>query len=353
MNAKMVEDIANAVLYEGYILYPYRRSAVKNRQRFNFGLLTPREYCEAFPAGENASFQVECLARHGSGSTLRVKVRFLRLVERSVGEVTPPLETLPDAGFASYSLVQRLTVNNQTHEPWQEAADCAIEVQSNIEDLLLAPRNHEFVLPATKECEALRDADGKIAGVIIREQECVSGSVSISAQMAAEGIIKFSVRASNLSPVQCAESSKREDVLRRTLISAHATLNIPGGEFFSAIDPPRDAQMAAAACINSVVWPVLIGEDGARDAMLASPIILYDYPQIAPESAGELFDGTEIDEILALRILTLTDEEKLEVRRGDKRAGQILERTESLPPEQMMKLHGALRGVRPVNDEAK
>jgi hypothetical protein len=80
--------------------------------------------------------------------------------------------------------------------------------------------------------------------------------------------------------------------------------------------------------------------------MLAAPIILYDYPQIAPESAGDLFDGTEIDEILQLRILTMTDAEKLEIRNGDDRTRQILERTEMLPPEHFQKLHGALRGMK-------
>ena len=91
---------------------------------------------------------------------------------------------------------------------------------------------------------------------------------------------------------------------------------------------------------------MLAGEEGQRDMVLSSPIILYDYPQIAPESPGDLFDGTEIDEILALRILTMTDAEKLEVRNGDERARRILERTEMLPPEHFQKLHGALRGLR-------
>ena len=79
--------------------------------------------------------------------------------------------------------------------------------------------------------------------------------------------------------------------------------------------------------------------------MLSSPIILYDYPQIAPESPGSLFDGTEIDEILTLRIMTLTDDEKREMRNADDRARQILERTETLPAEQFMKMHGAMKGV--------
>lgn len=85
--------------------------------------------------------------------------------------------------------------------------------------------------------------------------------------------------------------------------------------------------------------------------MLSSPIILYDYPQIAPESPGALFDGTEIDEILTLRIMTLTDEEKEQIRQGDARAREILERTEALSPEQFMKLHGTIRSLRPASEE--
>ena len=99
-------------------------------------------------------------------------------------------------------------------------------------------------------------------------------------------------------------------------------------------------------------WPVLAGETGDRDTVLSSPIILYDYPQIAPESPGDLFDGAEIDEILSLRILTLTDEEKLAMSRSDQRARDILARTEALPPEHFMKLHGALRALHPAGKEA-
>jgi hypothetical protein len=88
-----------------------------------------------------------------------------------------------------------------------------------------------------------------------------------------------------------------------------------------------------------------VGDGEKRNTLLSSPIILYDYPQIAPESPGDLFDGTEIDEILTLRILTMTDEEKEEVRKTDPRARQLLERTETLAPEDFLKLHGVLRAV--------
>lgn len=127
------------------------------------------------------------------------------------------------------------------------------------------------------------------------------------------------------------------------MASTHTILNVRDGEFVSSLDPPETLREAVAACENTGTWPVLVGEEGARDTMLSSPIILYDYPQIAPESAGDLFDGTEIDEILTLRIMTLTDEEKREMRGSDDRARQILERTEMLPVEQLMKLHGALK----------
>jgi hypothetical protein len=95
---------------------------------------------------------------------------------------------------------------------------------------------------------------------------------------------------------------------------------------------------------------VLVGAEGERTMLLASPIILYDYPQIAPESPGNLFDGTEIDEILTLRIMTMTDEEKREMGATDARARALLDRTESLDQEQLMALHGTLRGLRPLEE---
>ena len=80
--------------------------------------------------------------------------------------------------------------------------------------------------------------------------------------------------------------------------------------------------------------------------MLSSPIILYDYPQVAPESPGEMFDATEIDEILALRTMTLTDDEKAEARATDRHAAAIIDRVDTLPPEILDRLHGAVRYLR-------
>jgi hypothetical protein len=137
----------------------------------------------------------------------------------------------------------------------------------------------------------------------------------------------------------------------RSLVSAHTLLGVYDGEFISLLEPPDDLKDLARSCQNMGTWPVLVGAPGERDTMLSSPIILYDYPQIAPESPGDLFDGTEIDEILALRIMTMTEDEKREMRNTDARARQILERTESLPAEQLRKLHGTLRDMRALKPE--
>jgi hypothetical protein len=129
------------------------------------------------------------------------------------------------------------------------------------------------------------------------------------------------------------------------MLSTHTILAVRNGAFVSLMDPPAEFREEAMACRNAGTWPVLAGAEGEHDTMLSSPIILYDYPQVAPESPGDLFDGTEIDEILTLRVLTLSDEEKAQIRAGGARARELLERAESLPSEHLLKLHGAVRGL--------
>ncbi len=118
----------------------------------------------------------------------------------------------------------------------------------------------------------------------------------------------------------------------------------------SLFEPGDACANHAALCQNVATWPVLVGEEGTRDMMLSSPIILYDYPQVAAESSFDFCDGTEIDEMLALRVMTLTDREKRLMRSLDVRGGEILQRTESLPEEHWRKLHGAIRGLKPIGN---
>jgi hydrogenase maturation protease len=353
MNLDRVEKIAEAVLYEGYMLYPYRASAVKNQQRWNFGVLCPQSYSESQNGSEAWSMQTECLLQGDSSTRLHVKIRFLQIINRSVGRLTHFPHEFPEGTEPEFEIVDRLEVSGQTFVPWQEA----VEREAVAPPLHTATASlHQpllFEFPSGREFEPLRNESGLIAGVIVREWEMLSGSVEINSKQCLDGVIKVMVRVHNLTSYEPSQNQNRADALMYSLVSAHTLLTSENGQFISMLDPPESLRRVAEECRNVGTWPVLMGEEGDRDKMLSSPIILYDYPQIAPESSGDLFDGTEIDEILSLRILTMTEEEKREMRQSDQRARQILERTENMPPEQFMKLHGALRGLRSLTKEAQ
>ena len=352
MTAALVDRIARAVLYEGYMLYPYRPSAMKNRQRFNFGVFAPREYCESRKTGENWSLQAECLLQGSLDTLLDVKLRFLHLTSRKVGEITPSAKPMKEGLTPKYRLVPSLEINGRLYQTWQEAVEREFTVRRSLNQLVSAPVKESFLFLGGEELEILHGAESQPSGVLVRKREPISGSLQLSAVSLGDETYKLTLHVANLSAEPDAESDDRDAALLRSLVSAHAILHGVGGDFFSLLDPPAELQSAVASCQNKGVWPVLAGEEGQRDTMLASPIILYDYPQIAPESPGDLFDGGEIDEILSLRIMTMTDEEKREMRYSDDRARRILERTENLPEEQLMKLHGALRGLNPSKRES-
>jgi hypothetical protein len=172
--------------------------------------------------------------------------------------------------------------------------------------------------------------------------------LTICSQILRDGVCKLHLEVQNASPLPNGAGAKRDEALPLSCVSAHLLLGITGGEFVSLLDPDPAHHEAAAACRNTGVFPVLVGGEPDRSMMFCSPIILYDYPKIAPESEGDFFDGTEMDEMLTLRVLTLTDAEKQEMRNGDPRARRILERSESLTEEAMLKTHGVIRGLREI-----
>ena len=332
MNVKLIEEIANAVLYEGYLLYPYRPSSLKNRQRWNFGVVYPRNYSEAQRGTDPWFTRTECLVMGSAQTPITVKVRFLQAISRTV------------LG-AKDSQQQQL-------QAWQEATERYAVVEApSLDEPVNAPVIRVIELPSNKMVESICDTDGRITGQIVRTQETIVARITLSASLVHQDLYKITLDVANEGAVADPSTASRDSALKRSLLSAHSILNVEGGEFVSLLDTPEELKEFTAQCKNVGTWPVVVGQEGQRDAMLSSPIILYDYPQIAPESAGDLFDGTEIDEILALRILTLTEDEKREMRGGDARARQILERTEALPEEQFLKLHGVLRGMRPSSED--
>ncbi len=369
MNTKAIDAIANAVLYEGYMLYPYRPSSVKNRQRFNFGVLYPRSYSDAQTGSDAWSMQTECLVEGDSRSSIEISVRFLKMVNRSVWKriYAPRSTTEPE-----FESVATLEVGAKTYVPWQEATECEVSVPvSGLDSLTLdsrttTPVRWSFEFPAKEKSEYLYSGateakssattSTEVVGVIKRTEAAISGAVELSAERAAQDVFKVAVRVRNLTQFEmqsenAARHSQRADVLMQSMVSTHIVLHAADGQFVSLLEPVDRFKDLAASCRNVGSWPVLVGAEGDRSLLLASPIILYDYPQIAPESPGDLFDGLEIDEILALRIMTMTDAEKSEMRDSDERARKILERTETLPMEHLVKLHGSLRELHPLKEE--
>ncbi len=366
MTTGLVEKIADAVLYEGYILYPYRPSAVKNQQRWNFGALCPQSYSEAQRGTESSSMQTQCLVLSNTETRLNVKVRFLHLLTREVGVPSSDLDSEITDLKSAFRSVPSLEVNGRLYQTWQEAVEREVLIPViSPNSLADQPVRLTFAFPLTESIETLIAEDsGQVAGALKRRQEAIEGAVEVriedcdfdhgpvssssrTSNPKLDRLLKITITIFNESELDNAEERSRDEALMRSFVSTHTIMSVQNGEFVSLLDPAPEFQAAAADCTNSGTYPVLVGEEGVRDCMLSSPIILYDYPQIALESAGNLYDGTEIDEILTLRIITLTDEEKHEMRGADERARQILERTETLPMEQLMKMHGAMRTVKP------
>jgi hypothetical protein len=356
MHSPQVNKIVDAVLYEGYILYPYRSSAQKNRQRFTFGRVYPRAYSDAEKGAEPFLMQTQCLATTQSEEAgVEVTYRFLHLMTREILRLPEPLLDLrQDLDTTGFETVPELQVDGQRYLAWEEATEgeIALPVQ-RIQRLCNRAVSSLFTFNACESLEPIRNGNGAIAGLIRRRQSALSGEIELSAEPLSAQLMKITAAVLNHTFVPERELGSQRAVLARTFASTHTVLHLEGAEFVSLMDPPLDLKDTARACRNEGTWPVLVGDEetGERSTMLSSPIILYDYPRIAPESPGELFDGTEIDEILTLRVMTMTDSEKEEMRQTDERARQILERTESLSNDDLLKMHGVLRELRPFDHD--
>ncbi|MBA3841372.1 MAG: hypothetical protein H0X39_01920 [Actinobacteria bacterium] len=311
-----VRELADAVLYEGHVLWPYRRSSLKNHQRWTFGGVYPAAY--ALASSDRSAVQVECLVE-GAAPVVETEVRFLQVVHRqAVDDANEPLDEL--GGYLT----------------WDETTERAVEV----------PGVHAAeAAQASAEIAAGRDVELVDGGALVRCWERLDGHVDASLEPLTPDLHKLCVRVVNDSAWAATE---RDGAIRRTLLSAHVILRVEAGLFVSSTDPQPQFMEAAGRLCNDGLWPVLVGDEGDRASMLGSPIILSDYAQVAPESPGNFFDSGEIDQMVVLNILCMTDDEKREMRAGDPRAREILERTEAMTPAEMSQLHGVVRELRPV-----
>lgn len=324
-----VEKIARTCLYEGYLLWPYRRSALKNTKRWTFGGVFPAACAE--PLGEPAVMSTQVVQE--GGGDLTVRVRFLHVVDRTV------VRHGPDGPEP----VDELTVDGRRYLSWQEVTE---------REVLLVGGSGTAVIdiPEDSETEPLP------GGALVRSWRRLTGAVEVAAEPVADGARRVTVRIENTTPCPVPAPGARharEESAAYAFVSTHTVLHSESGLFVSLLDPPARLREAVSSCRNQGTWPVLVGEDagdGRAHTVLSSPVTLYDFPKVAPESPGDLFDGTEIDQLLVLSVLSLTEEEQAEARATDPRAREILDRCAALGPDQLMALHGAIREVRPLGE---
>jgi hypothetical protein len=334
-------SVADAVLYEGYVLYPYRASSRKNQARFQWGVLTPPAFSEGDPS-ERSSVRTECLIDPGSTATLSVRVRCLQAQRRSSEQ------RRPDGGSGdrgpTFTPVESLEVDGVLHVAWDEAIDQTVDVPPrSLSQLGASPHEQAFSFDGGTDYEPVCAADGTAAGRFVRSRQRIDGLVRVEARRPDPGrpLVSVAITVANVSPWR-GNGGHRNDAMGQSLIAVHTMLAVDDGIFVSLLDPPDDARAAAATCRSDGAYPVLIGDD---DVVLSSPIILYDHPEVAEQSPGDLYDSLEIDEILALRVMTLTEEEKSEARGTDPRAAAIIDRCDDMSAETLGLLHGQMRPV--------
>jgi hypothetical protein len=332
--------VADAVLYEGYVLYPYRASSRKNQLRWQFGVLVPKDFSVA-DGNERWSIHTESLVDPGALCSLFVRIRCLQVRHRAL-----EARSDEDGGFV---VTPSLCVGSEKCVAWEEAVDRVVDLPAlPLTSLITTGYGETFRFEASEEIEAIHDISGTVVGRFVRRSRAIDGVVRVSARRVdgSDALVKVTVEVENVTSLTQG-ASRRDEVIGQSLVALHTMLAVDDGQFVSMLEPEANAVAAVADCRNDGVFPVLIGAD---DVVLASPIILYDHPEVAPESPGDLYDATEIDEILALRVLTLTDEEKSEARGTDPRAAAIIDRCDAMPEEIWERLHGALRSVAGASD---
>ena len=318
-------SVADAVLYEGYLLYPYRASSSKNQSRWQFGVLGPRDAANT-GLGEDDSLSAQFPVH--AATELRLTVRFLQLQHRRAEG---------DAGDGTYRPVDELVTPSGSWVTWDEAT----EVEVSFEPLLFDDADQPWTLPIhVADSTDIEYLDG---GRLVRERQELTGTLEVRVE--AEGTLdRVTVTVRNTGAPAC----DKQDAISRSMIGTHviADLTDGTGTFVSLLEPIATARPVVESCRQHRCFPVLAGDKcgpGVSDLLLISPIILYDYPEIAEQSKGALCDSTEIDEILTLRVMTMTDQEKAQARATDPLAARIIDQCDSMTAEAMLGLHGVLR----------
>lgn len=321
-NWEQVRAVADAVLYEGYLLYPYRANSQKNQSRWQFGVLGPTD-AALTGIGEDSVLSAQMLVRAQDRPKVSIVVRFLQLQRRTAERRCTEHR---------FEAVDELITAHGSWLSWDEAIEREIQFGPfDLADLGTPQTRRVSVQPGT-------DIEYLEGGRLVRSRRELRGELTVACEPD-DGLLRLSVTVTNTA----GPAADKDDAIAVSLIGTHLVVSVADGDFVSLLDPPADASAAASRCHHHRCFPVLAGPAEDSRLMLVSPIILYDHPEIAEQSEGALYDSTEIDEILTLRIMTMTDQEKAHARATDPRVAAIIDRCDSMSPEAMLNLHGVLR----------
>jgi hypothetical protein len=294
--SERLDSLVSSLLYEGYALYPYTPGATKNATPTPFGILYPPGYAQRSAATFD-HLRVECVLAAGDGAEVGATVRFLH----AAGEGNAAVERRVELGNAATAVL---------------AADRGIGAEFEFEGAQrLTGRARLRAEPLD-----LLDPEGR---QLVRVRCCIH----------------------NTTPLEPAEAASldRPEALRASLLSTHVVLEASGGRFASPLERDGIAGAAVAGCENVNTWPVLASRED--DAVLAAPILLPEHPRIAPESLGNLFDNTEIEEALLLHVHALSEGEREQIAEHDPRVRAIVDQAATTTAEELISLHGKLTPV--------
>ncbi len=284
--------LLDSLLYEGYALYPYTPGATKNATPTPFGIVYPPAYASASPVTFD-HLRLECILAAGPKANLRGTIRFLQVAgdrhegaERTLELPAVSLKSLLEGGG----------------EPLEFAFEGAKPIMGR----------------ARMRADAL-DEPG-----LTRLRVCVHNTTELP---------------------ESAAAMDRGEALRSSLLSTHVVAEVEDGRFVSPLEREGPAGSAAGGCESLNTFPVLAAEDDT--AVLGAAIVLPDHPKLAPESLGNLFDNTEIEEALLLHVHALSDGEREEIARQDPAVREMVERATATTPKEIIGLHGRLAVVDP------
>ena len=288
MATDSLERLVDSLLYEGYALYPYTPGATKNAMPTPFGIVYPPDYAKL---GSHTFdlIRIECVLCHEVGAKLRGTARFLQ-------------------------------PSGERHEGVQRR----VEIDPiAVEQLLGDGVGTEF---------SFERGDGSPR---------LAGRARLRAERVDDGLTRVRMCVHNSSQLDVpGEELDRPAALLASMLSTHLVLEVEGGKFVSPLERFGEIGEAVSACSNVNTWPVLASQDD--DAVMGAAMFLPDHPKIAPESLGNLFDNTEIEEALLLHVQTLSDSEREQISEQDPKVREMIERAEQATPEQMMGLHGRM-----------